>query len=129
MTIRAHLAITVVLLAPVPYMVKSFAGEFSEQPAAAASAAKASTAKQSNSAPTSTLQAQRKQSTAMQSNTELLTDELRDTEARRHDELGARVSDIEAQAETIRQLTQRQAEYIKQLKAKIDAIKAQGTAE
>lgn len=124
MTIRAHLAITVALLAPVPYVAKSFAGEFSEP-----NATQQSTAQKSAATPTSTSHIQRKQSAAAESNTELLTDELRDAETRRHDELGSRVNDIEAQAETIRQLTQRQAEYIKQLEAKIDALKAQGAAE
>lgn len=63
------------------------------------------------------------------SNDTLLTEELRDAETRRRNELNSRVDEVEAQADTIRQLTERQAEYIEQLKARIDALEAQGSVE
>lgn len=126
---RAHSAITVALLAlvaPLTYLTAvatSHAQEVTEQKADQRTKIETSV-ETSNRSP-----AERKQSSSGPSNTELLTEELRDTETRRQNELDARVQDIEAQAETIRQLTQRQAEYIEQLKAKIDALEAQGAAE
>jgi flagellar motility protein MotE (MotC chaperone) len=99
MTMRAHSAITVTLLAPL-FCAATVGTAFAEEPSA-----------------------------AKQSNTELLREELRDTETRRQHELDSRVKEIEAQAETIRQLTQRQAEYIEQLKAKIDALETQDAAQ
>lgn len=99
MTMRPHLAITAALLAPV-FCMATAASAFAEEP-----------------------------SSAKQSNTELLTEELRDTETRRQNELDSRIKEIEAQAETIRQLTQRQAEYIEQLKAKIEVLEAQEEAQ
>lgn len=60
------------------------------------------------------------------SNNELLLDEQRDAEARRQQELKSRLDALQQQESTIRNISDKQADYIEKLKAQIDALQAEG---
>lgn len=52
----------------------------------------------------------------------LLQAEQQDARARENAELNSRIDDLEQQAQTIRNLTDRQQQYIEHLQAQIDAL-------
>lgn len=61
-----------------------------------------------------------------ESDAQLLQEELRDAAVRQRQELDERIDELEAQAEILRELENRQEDYIRQLKTHIQALKAEG---
>jgi|GEM_PF-2895986 len=66
---------------------------------------------------------------AAESDATLMAQEQRDAHMREKGELNSRIADLQQQADTIESLTDRQAQYIQQLQAQIDALQQQDPVE